>query len=47
MKYEKPELTVLMTAIRAIQDTSGSKVVQSHPDGIKPDDAGQGYADWE
>jgi hypothetical protein len=34
MKYEKPELTVLTDAIRAIQ-TSGSKLVDN------PEDAGK------
>ena len=50
MKYETPELTVLTSAINAIQDSGGTGQVKVGP-GIHDTDLnnefGPSYADWE
>jgi hypothetical protein len=48
MKYEKPELTALTTAITAIQSATGSKALPpSHDNPIEEMEGVVGYADWE
>jgi hypothetical protein len=46
MKYEKPELTALTSAVSAIQNTEQSKRTPTHEDG---DDRSivPSYSDWE
>jgi hypothetical protein len=47
MKYETPELTVLNSAISAIQSNGGKKLLQPNRDAIGGNEQQVGYADWE
>ena len=48
MKYETPEVTVLMLAINALQAGGGSKVDQTNPEGLPHNkEEIAGYTDWE
>jgi len=46
MKYETPEVTVLTTAINAVQGTGNSKSATPSQDGALYEDPAA-YADWE
>ncbi len=47
MKYETPELTVLTSAINAVQSLGSKIQPQSVADGSQANDHGSAYADWE
>jgi len=47
MKYEAPKLSVLTSAIDAIQNTSPSNKLNNGIDSSLPDVATAAYADWE